>query len=93
LAIVADVGNPDSVLEMGELETAARAFGLDVITPEIRRAKDIVPAFEALKGHAQALYVVASPLINTNLARIHTLAMGARLPAIYNARTSSKPEV
>jgi len=45
-----------------------------------------VPAFEALKGHAQALYVVASPLINTNLARIHTLAMGARLPAIYNAR-------
>jgi putative ABC transport system substrate-binding protein len=86
LAIVADVGNPDSVLEMGELETAARAFGLDVITPEIRRAKDIVPAFEALKGHAQALYVVASPLINTNLARIHTLAMGARLPAIYNAR-------
>jgi putative ABC transport system substrate-binding protein len=86
LAIVADVGNPDSVLEMGELETAARAFGLDLITPEIWRAKDIVPAFEALKGHAQALYVVASPLINTNLARIHTLAMGARLPAIYNAR-------
>ena len=53
---------------------------------EIRRAEDIAPAFEALKGRADALYVVADPLVNTNRARIHTLAMGARLPAIYNAR-------
>jgi ABC-type uncharacterized transport system substrate-binding protein len=30
--------------------------------------------------------VVADPLVNTNRARIHTLAMGARLPAIYNAK-------
>jgi ABC-type uncharacterized transport system substrate-binding protein len=28
----------------------------------------------------------ARPLVNTNRARIHTLAMGVRLPAIYNAR-------
>jgi ABC-type uncharacterized transport system substrate-binding protein len=43
-------------------------------------------AFEALRGGADALYVVADPLVNTNRARIHTLAMGARLPAIYNAK-------
>ena len=30
--------------------------------------------------------VIADPLVNTNRARIHTLAMGARVPAIYNAR-------
>ena len=29
---------------------------------------------------------MADPLIFSNLARIHTLAMAARLPAIYNSR-------
>jgi hypothetical protein len=29
---------------------------------------------------------VADPLVNTNRARIHTLAMAAHLPTIYNAR-------
>jgi putative ABC transport system substrate-binding protein len=86
LAIMGNVGNPFSVLEVGEVQAAARALGLDVATLEIRRAQDIAPAFEALKGRADALYVVADPLVNTNRARIHTLAMGARLPAIYNAR-------
>jgi len=73
---VADVGNPDSVLEMGELETAARAFGLDVITPEIRRAKDIVPAFKALRERADALYLCPDPLMNTNRTGINILAVG-----------------
>jgi putative ABC transport system substrate-binding protein len=51
-----------------------------------RRAEDIAPAFEALKAGADALYVVGDLLVNTNRARIRTLAMGARLPAIYNAK-------
>jgi putative ABC transport system substrate-binding protein len=45
-----------------------------------------MPAFEALKDRADAVYVVAEPLVFTNRARIHTLAMAARLPAIYNSR-------
>src|SRR6516162_2950331 len=48
--------------------------------------EDIWPAFQAFKGRAQVLYVVADPLVNTNRARIHTLEMAAQLPAIYNAR-------
>ena len=71
---------------MSEVQAAAGRFGLEADTLEIRRVEDITPAFEALKGRADALYVVADPLVNTNRARIHTLAMGARLPAIYNAR-------
>ena len=39
-----------------------------------------------IKERTQALYVVADPLVNTNRARIHTLATAARLPAMYNAR-------
>jgi putative ABC transport system substrate-binding protein len=71
---------------MGEVQAAAKALGLDVITLEIRRAEDIVPAFETLKGRAQALYVAGDPLMITNRVRINTLALVARLPAIYNQR-------
>jgi putative ABC transport system substrate-binding protein len=86
LAILANVGNANVVLELGEVQAATRTLGLEAAIAEIRRAEDIVPAFEALKGRAEALYVVAEPLVFTNRARIHTLAMAARLPAIYNSR-------
>ena len=39
LAIVANFGNPASALESGEVQTAARALGLEVITVETRRAE------------------------------------------------------
>ena len=61
-------------------------LGLDVVTLEIRRAEDIGSVFEGLKGHADALYVVANPLVLTNVVRINTLALGARLPTIYIAK-------
>jgi putative tryptophan/tyrosine transport system substrate-binding protein len=86
LAILANVGNPKAVLEMGEVQTAARTLGLEVITLEIRRGADIVPAFEALKGRAEALYVVLDPLVNTHRIRINTLAMAARLPTVHGSR-------
>ena len=86
LAIMANTGNPGVMLEMGEAQEAARTLGLEAITAEIRRAEDIAPGFDALKGRAEALYVCTDPLVVTNRARIHTLAMGARLPTIYNSR-------
>ena len=53
LAIMGNVGNPFTVLEMGEVQAAAGTLGLEVDTLEIRRAQDIAPAFEALKGRAK----------------------------------------
>ena len=83
LAIMANVGNPAAVLDMREVQATARTLGLDIITLEIRRGEDIVPAFEALKGRADALYVCGDPLVFTNRIRVNTLAQGARLPTIY----------
>jgi len=85
LAIMSNADNPGSVLEMGDVLTTARTLGLDVVTLEIRRAEDIAPAFQALKGRADALYVCNDPLVNTNRIRINTSALGARLPTIYNS--------
>jgi putative tryptophan/tyrosine transport system substrate-binding protein len=86
LAIIANVGNPGSVLEMSEAQATAHTLGLEVITSEIRRADDIAPAFEALRERADALYVCPDPLMNTNRTRINILAVGARLPTMHGVR-------
>ena len=86
LAIIANVGNPAAVLEMGEAQAAARKLGLEVTTPEIRRAEDIAPALDALKDRADALYICPDPLMNTNRTRINILAVGARLPTVHGVR-------
>jgi putative ABC transport system substrate-binding protein len=86
LAILGDAGNPQGVLEMGEVQAAARGLGIEVAPLEIRRAEDITPAFDALKGRADALYVVTGPLVTTNRIRINILALGARLPTMHGIR-------
>ena len=85
LAILANVSNPAVVLEMGDVQAAARTLGLEVTTLEIRRAQDIVPAFEALNGRAEALYVSSDALVNANRIRINILAVGARLPTMHGS--------
>jgi len=86
LAIMANVGNPASVLEMGEAQAAARKLGLEVTTSEIRRIDDIAPALEALRQRADALYLCPDPLMGTNRTRINILAVGARLPTMHAVR-------
>jgi ABC-type uncharacterized transport system substrate-binding protein len=87
MALLGNVGNPQVVVEIGEVQAAARTLGVDVVTSsEIRKAEDVVPAFESLKGRADALFVVLDPLINNNRVPIATLALGARLPTMHGLR-------
>jgi putative tryptophan/tyrosine transport system substrate-binding protein len=86
LAILANVGQPSSLLEMDEVEAAARKLDIAVVRLEIRRAEDIAPAFERLKGQADALYVVLSALVAAKRTRTITFALAARLPTSFNAR-------
>ena len=86
VGIMANVEYPFAVLEVGEFETAARTLGLEVIRLEIRRAEDIAPAFETLKGRAEALYVVGDALVTTHRIRINTLALAARVPTMHVVR-------
>jgi putative ABC transport system substrate-binding protein len=86
LAVLADIGSPNSALEMAEAHTAARGLGLDVVTSEVRRVEDILPAFKAFKDRADALYVCGAPLLTTARTRISILAVGARLPTVHGFR-------
>jgi ABC-type uncharacterized transport system substrate-binding protein len=52
----------------------------------MRQAGNLDSAFEAMKGHVQALWVLAVPLLFTNRVRINTLALAARLPTMHGVR-------
>jgi putative tryptophan/tyrosine transport system substrate-binding protein len=86
LAIIGNVGSPQAVLEMGEVQAGARTFGLEVAPLEIRRAEDVAPAFESLKDQPDALYVVGDALVAANRTRIITFSLSARLPIIVGIR-------
>jgi ABC-type uncharacterized transport system substrate-binding protein len=86
LAILANIGNPASVLETDAVQAAARTMGIGTVISDVRRAEDIALAFEALKGDADALYVCLDPLTITNRIRINVLAAAARLPTMHDAR-------
>ena len=81
LAIVFDGGYPGAVREMGAVEIAARALGLDVAQSATRGVEDFGPAIQALQGHADALYVVETAL--TSGPEIPTRALQAKLPTTF----------
>ena len=84
LAIIANVGNPASVVELQEVTRLARPLSLEVLVAKVRQASDIEPAITALKGHADALIVAPDALLNnTERNRLAMLALGARLPTVY----------
>ena len=86
VAIMANASHPNAAQETREIAPPARAFGIEVIASEIRRAQDIAPAFDALKGRVDAVIVVADPLTTTNRVPIVTLALAVRLPTMHTIR-------
>jgi putative ABC transport system substrate-binding protein len=75
-----------SELELGEVQAAARAFGIEATLLEIRQAEDIAPVFAALKAQTDAVYVVTNDFVGVNRARIIASALDARLPTTFGSR-------
>jgi putative ABC transport system substrate-binding protein len=84
LAILADAGYAEPMLEADRVKSTAQAFGLEAARLGVWRAEDIAPAFETFRNKAEALYVVSDALIAANRARIITLALSQRLPTIMS---------
>jgi putative ABC transport system substrate-binding protein len=86
LAVLANLASSYPALALGEVQAASHTLGLEIVPFDIRRNEDIALAFETLKGHVEALYVIADPLVSTNRIRINTLALAARLPTMHTVR-------
>jgi putative tryptophan/tyrosine transport system substrate-binding protein len=86
LAILGNPGDPASAAEMLAAGSAAATLGLEIQTIGIQRGDEIAPAFDAFKGHAEALYVATSPLLGANNKLLAALALRARLPTMHGIR-------
>jgi putative ABC transport system substrate-binding protein len=86
LAILSDPASPGNMAETASVQAAARTAGLEPLVLAVRNADEIASAFDGLKSRADALYCVPGPFAGTNRVRIITLALAARLPAIYGGR-------
>jgi putative ABC transport system substrate-binding protein len=86
LAVLVNVGFPDAVRELSEVRGAVGPLGLAVVDCEIRKAEEIAPTFDRLKGGADALYVIGDALTATNRVSIAALAMSTRLPTMLGLR-------
>jgi putative ABC transport system substrate-binding protein len=86
LAILGNVGIPDTAAETRTLAEVARSIGLQVAILEVRRKDDIASAFNDLRDRADALFVVGDPLTFSNRVDIIAAAQAAKLPATYANR-------
>jgi putative ABC transport system substrate-binding protein len=76
--------SPDQPLgdEMQAAKAYAMTLGLDVAARPLRDRRDIAPAFESLKGRADALYIAITAFTTVHQAEIVALALGAHLPSV-----------
>jgi putative tryptophan/tyrosine transport system substrate-binding protein len=86
LGILVNVGYPAAKEELTQVQTAARALGLESAVFEMLRAEDIARAFEGVNDRADALYVVGDALVTANVAKITRLALDAQLPTVSSYR-------
>ncbi|MGB7952143.1 MAG: ABC transporter substrate-binding protein [Candidatus Binatia bacterium] len=85
VAILGNWTQPGNQEALRELKAAAQALGLQLQYLEVRAAKDIDAVFqEATKGRAEAILVMANPVIIYQQARFIEFATKNRLPAVYS---------
>jgi putative ABC transport system substrate-binding protein len=88
VAVLYEAGNRNSILQLNEVQTAARVLGLTVETWEVRDADDFEKVFALNKERPDGLYVFGGPLMYANRKRIAGFALKSRLPSVYNDRTA-----
>jgi ABC-type uncharacterized transport system substrate-binding protein len=79
--------NPGYAQRLGEIERAAKAFGVKLQYLNVLNSKDIETSFrEASKERADAVLAMGDPVLNSHRTQVIEQAVKSRLPAIYNQR-------
>jgi len=86
VAVLWNPTNPTNPLQLKEIQAAATALGVTLLSLEAKGADDIDRAFTTMrKERSGALIVIGDPMLGTHSRRIAELAVKSRLPAIYGA--------
>jgi putative ABC transport system substrate-binding protein len=84
VAVFGTSTQPGAAQSLKEVERAAGALGLRLQYLDVPDPRDLATAFQAAtKGHAEAVIVLQSAVINRQRKQIVDLAAKNRLPAIY----------
>src|SRR5262249_3764190 len=84
IAALFNMGNPAIPRQWKEVESAARALGLQAQLLDVRKVDDLRPAFDAaVRQHADALGAGLDPLPRAPARFLWDLGGKYRLPAIY----------
>ena len=85
VAFLWESGSTRGNLPLTEMEAAAKALGLKLLSLEVRSLDDFEGAFaRAKKERAQALITTTGGLINTQQRQVLDFAAKNRLPAMYH---------
>jgi putative ABC transport system substrate-binding protein len=84
LVVFGESSNPGNTQNLKETELAAGAFGVQLQYVDVVDPKAIEISFRAAtKGHADAVLVLPSFILNSHRTQVAALAVRGRLPAIY----------
>jgi putative tryptophan/tyrosine transport system substrate-binding protein len=91
VAVVWNPGVPDKVIEWKEIQPAARAMKLELLSVEVRAPQDFEHAFDNLRGlRPDGLIALGEPLVFVQRRRIVEFAAQARLPSMFNWREAAE---
>jgi putative ABC transport system substrate-binding protein len=84
VSVLLNTRNPQSQIELKEMQTAAEAMGLQLYPAEISSEVGLEDAFAAInKAAVQALVVLTDPILFSQRKRTVDLARSNKLPAMY----------
>jgi putative ABC transport system substrate-binding protein len=84
IAVLSNTNNPQSKIEMKEMQTAAQAMGLQLHPAEISAEDGLEDAFVAMnKAAVQALILLTDAILFDQRKRTVALASKYKLPAVY----------
>jgi putative ABC transport system substrate-binding protein len=86
LGIVTNTNNRAAVLERMQVEIAAKALGLEIVTGRLRSVEDIPSTFDAMKGRVDVLYFCNDPLLAHSRIPLAIMSAAGHLPTIFNFR-------
>jgi putative ABC transport system substrate-binding protein len=84
VAVISNRANPQSQIELKEMQVAARALDLQLHPVQTSAETSLENAFDGIgKGHVQALVVLTDAVLYSQRSRMVALAAANRLPAMY----------